>query len=226
MLHHPSGLLSNCDAGGHDDDDHHHLPLPDFLALLPSTRLPDDGCFLFLPLKRFVLFFLHFEGIVAPLFRFVSSSEPVSYEYQNWILHLFGKSLALSAWGIRLRRILSDIVFGNWLDLDSLDSVVVTVFVLLLWSDRNPSFAVDSKTERRGKVLLISKWKLWVLKKWKVHYCTPALGVVKYAVMLCSCICTCTKVSPYECLMHQVLELLLLGDSNKWPSAEEFNGTE
>ncbi len=83
MLHHPSGLLSNCDAGGHDDDDDHHLPLPDFLALLPSTRLPDDGCFLFLPLRRFVLFFLHFEGIVAPLFRFVSSSEPVSYEYQN-----------------------------------------------------------------------------------------------------------------------------------------------
>jgi len=81
MLHCPSGLFSNCDAGGHDDDD--DLPLPDFLALLPSTRLPDDGCFLFSPLRRFVLFFLYFERIFAPLFRFVSSSEPVSYEYQN-----------------------------------------------------------------------------------------------------------------------------------------------
>ncbi len=39
MLHYPSCLLSNCVAGGHDDDDDDDdLPLPDFLALLPSTR--------------------------------------------------------------------------------------------------------------------------------------------------------------------------------------------
>jgi hypothetical protein len=54
-----------------------------FWLFCPAPDLPDDGCYLFLPLMRFVLFFLHFEGIVAPLFRFVSSSEPVSYEYQN-----------------------------------------------------------------------------------------------------------------------------------------------
>jgi hypothetical protein len=57
MLQYPSGLLSNCDAGGHDDDDGDDVSLPHFLALLPAPDCRMMGVFSFCPSGVLFCFF-------------------------------------------------------------------------------------------------------------------------------------------------------------------------